>query len=292
MCMKMVLKVTIIGAGVNVLSCAVVIQEKFSEADLTIFAEKFSPETTSDGAAGLLIPFSHADASTLHEYSKLTQKYLKKPWKSPIAGKVGVSLVPCLEISNETLPVPAMSDIVYGFQPIDIKELSSFNKPEWKSGFRFLTSIIEVSKLLPYYFDKFKLNNLNNNGTAVTRRLDSLSEIASVLDVVINCLFLLAYHLENDQLVHPICNRVIRVKVPWTKAVLLDESDYGCYIIPNHDSIVLRGTHHKDQWHTSPCSNDTKFILDGCFSTCLSLKNAELIDEWVGLCPGRQRILG
>lgn len=25
-----------------------------------------------------------------------------------------------------------MSDIVYGFQPIDIKELSSFNKPEWK----------------------------------------------------------------------------------------------------------------------------------------------------------------
>ena len=61
----MVLKVAIIGAGVNGLSCAIVIQEKFPAADLTIFADKYSPETTSDGAAGLLIPFSHADASTL-----------------------------------------------------------------------------------------------------------------------------------------------------------------------------------------------------------------------------------
>ena len=53
----MVLKVAIIGAGINGLSCANVIQERFPEISLTLFADKFSPETTSDGAAGLWWPF-------------------------------------------------------------------------------------------------------------------------------------------------------------------------------------------------------------------------------------------
>ena len=46
----MVVKVAIIGAGVIGLSCATVIQEKFPHLPVTIFADKFSPGTTSDGA--------------------------------------------------------------------------------------------------------------------------------------------------------------------------------------------------------------------------------------------------
>ena len=46
----MVVKVAVIGAGVIGLSVATVLQEKFPNLFITLFADKFSPETTSDGA--------------------------------------------------------------------------------------------------------------------------------------------------------------------------------------------------------------------------------------------------
>lgn len=124
-----------------------------------------------------------------------------------------------------------------------------------RTGFRFSTFTVETSKLLPYYLNKFK----SNNGTVVARKLTNLGEIASYFQVIINCSGLGAYHLENGQLVHPICGHVIRVsftpifklyssligfgywqvKAPWIKTVLLDESDHGCYIIPRYSILSL-----------------------------------------------------
>jgi len=46
-----VLKIAIVGAVVNGPNCADFIREKFPDVALTIFAEKLSPGTTSDGAA-------------------------------------------------------------------------------------------------------------------------------------------------------------------------------------------------------------------------------------------------
>ena len=53
----MVVKIAIIGAGVVGLSCATVIQERFPHSPVTIIADKFSPETTSDGAGKMLCIF-------------------------------------------------------------------------------------------------------------------------------------------------------------------------------------------------------------------------------------------
>ncbi len=51
----MVVKVAVIGAGVIGLSAATVLQERFPHLPITIFADKFSPGTTSDGAGGFFI---------------------------------------------------------------------------------------------------------------------------------------------------------------------------------------------------------------------------------------------
>lgn len=50
----MVVKVAVIGAGVIGLSVATVLQEKFPNLSITLFADKFSPGTTSDGAGKVL----------------------------------------------------------------------------------------------------------------------------------------------------------------------------------------------------------------------------------------------
>lgn len=48
-------KVLVVGAGVVGLSTAVCIAETLPHCSVTVVAEKFSPDTTSDGAAGILL---------------------------------------------------------------------------------------------------------------------------------------------------------------------------------------------------------------------------------------------
>ena len=46
-------RVCVIGAGVVGLSSAVRIQEELPHCDVTLLADRFSPDTTSDGSGGI-----------------------------------------------------------------------------------------------------------------------------------------------------------------------------------------------------------------------------------------------
>ena len=46
-------KVAIVGAGIMGVSTAICLQDEDPSLNLTIIAEKFSPDNTSDGAAGM-----------------------------------------------------------------------------------------------------------------------------------------------------------------------------------------------------------------------------------------------
>lgn len=50
------MKVLVVGAGVVGLSTAVCVAETLPHCSVTVIAEKFSPDTTGDGAAGILLP--------------------------------------------------------------------------------------------------------------------------------------------------------------------------------------------------------------------------------------------
>ena len=66
------------------------------------------------------------------EYSRGTWEFLESLWKSPLGGKLGVSLVPCLTTSDKENSLPLYSDFVYGFQVLTKDELAVYKKPEWK----------------------------------------------------------------------------------------------------------------------------------------------------------------
>lgn len=51
------MRVAVIGAGVIGLTTAVAVKSAFPNFQVTIFAEKFSPNTTGDGSAGLWSPY-------------------------------------------------------------------------------------------------------------------------------------------------------------------------------------------------------------------------------------------
>ena len=48
--------VAVVGAGIIGLSTAVCILERDPTVKVTVIADKFTPNTTSDGAAGLIMP--------------------------------------------------------------------------------------------------------------------------------------------------------------------------------------------------------------------------------------------
>jgi len=53
-------RVGIVGAGVVGLNTAIALQDEFGDAvKITIIAERFNEDTTSDGAAGLFLPASY-----------------------------------------------------------------------------------------------------------------------------------------------------------------------------------------------------------------------------------------
>lgn len=63
----MVKKVAIVGAGVVGLSCAVKIAESVNSSaniEVCVFSDKFSPNTTGDGSAGLWGPYLTCDTTS------------------------------------------------------------------------------------------------------------------------------------------------------------------------------------------------------------------------------------
>lgn len=56
------------------------------------------------------------------------------------------------------------------------------------------------------------------------------------------------------------------------------------------ETVVLGGTHQKDDFNTKPCPFDAKFIHSGCVAKVAALKNCKVREEWVGLRPGRKTV--
>lgn len=73
---------------------------------------------------------------------------------------------------------------------------------------------------------------LKSGGKIVRKRIESFDEL-HMFDLVINCAGLGAKVFVKDDIeLYPIRGQVIRVKAPWVKEAVIDDSDDGNYIIP------------------------------------------------------------
>uniref|UniRef100_A0A8C5J0M3 D-amino-acid oxidase n=1 Tax=Junco hyemalis TaxID=40217 RepID=A0A8C5J0M3_JUNHY len=104
------MRVAVIGAGVIGLSSALCIQEQFQSLlpslQLEIYADRFTPHTTSDGAAGLWQPYV-SDRGNLQEtlWNKETFDHLLGQLHSPAAKEMGLFLISGYNLFREPPPV-------------------------------------------------------------------------------------------------------------------------------------------------------------------------------------------
>ncbi|KAF5285526.1 hypothetical protein FQA39_LY16591 [Lamprigera yunnana] len=274
--------VAIIGCGVIGLTTATAIQDEYKSAvRVTIFADKFSPNTTSDIAAGLWGPYIMQDT----ESEKLDHDYFLHLWKSGYASEAGISLHLVKKLSRECEDSLDYPNIVYGGHRIpekQLQELSGRHKKEYKSGCTFVSFICEPKIFLPFLQKRF----LANGGMIIGVQIDDFAELSD-FDLIVNCTGLGSKAITKDALMTPIRGQVARVHAPWLFHTIQDDENY---VVTNHTSIVLGGTEQMGDTDMNPRKSDTDTILKCAYNFVPALKNAPLLFQTVGLRPGRNQV--
>lgn len=273
-----------VGAGVVGLTTATLLQEALPGASVTVLADKFGQETTSDGAAGIFRPglqFRGDNEADARRWLADSYGYYKRILESGIGAEAGVKNLSGYHFSNKYPKIvwnALLKPLLEEYRECTEDELRFHG---YKYGTFMTTMLTECRKFLPYLTRKFTARG----GRMERRHLDSLEELADHYDIVCNCSGFGAKELCQDLTVTPIRGQVFKVKAPWVKNFYYE--DYDAYILPGFDAVTLGGTREFDCYDAEVNKYDSQRIWERCVAVVPSLKNAEVLREWVGWRPYR-----
>ncbi|KAM6463853.1 D-aspartate oxidase isoform 1-T2 [Liasis olivaceus] len=280
-------RIVVVGAGLMGLSTAVCISDSITNCSVSVTADRFSPNTTSDVAAGMLIPHLYP-GTTIHQqkqWFRETFDHLLSICNSSEASEAGIHLVSGWQIFK-AIPeekTPFWSDVVLGFRSMTEKELMKF--PQHKYGQAFTTLKCDCPSYLIWLEKRLK----ENGGQVHVKKIEDLWELHHDFDIVVNCSGIGSQKLTGDLEIYPIRGQVLKVHAPWIKHFIRD-GDGLTYIYPGIHNVTLGGAREKDNWNLSPDPIISKNILDRCSALEPSLQTAENIKVRVGLRPSRSAV--
>lgn len=287
-------KYIVLGAGINGLSCAFRLSERYPEARIEIVSEHFSPNTTSDVAAGLWEPYLSGDTSQklLRKWSRDTYQYFHQLWRSGHADTCGVSLIPLITCSGSSVPDDIFwKDFVLSFQDLTQQRLEQLGREhgeEYRSGIEFMTFTCEPTKLMRMY-----TTALESRGVSFRcRKINSFQELVQEQPtyspiVIINCLGIGSKAILNDSQLGPSRGQVRRVEAPWLFYAFANDS---AYVIPNTGSVTMGGIKQVGDYELKARERDAMAINRGCCTIIPALERAPIKGDFAGLRPLRQAV--
>lgn len=297
-------RVVIVGAGVIGLSTALHLLERFpGQLDVTIVADKFSPDITSDLAGMILLQVdfrtpeekkrsTYNQDAEIQRWTRATIQKYHSIYTSEENAKVQICLRNGYVFLSSPLPDPWYKDDVTGFRHIalDSAEASRLHVPDdcvdiWS----FSTYLVDNSSYMRWLMEKVKARG----GVKIEQRTISSLEELSSYHTIINCTGLRACDLVGDKLVHPVRGQAVLVEAPWvTNWVVHYPNDPSkvTYILPRAHDVTLGGTVESGDWSTQPRPHTANEILENCQRFSPSLRGAKIVREWAGLRPLRDPI--
>ena len=281
----------VIGAGVAGLPIAAMLTRNRFKPQVTLIAEEFSPNITSD-AAGAAIRIT--DDKTFNDDPRKvkwiaeTYKYVMELFSSPLASQLNVTMVATYAIFEGSKEIdPYLKDSVLGFRDVGAEEKKILNIPQDKNAWCYNTFVMPCTPYLSWQMTQFK----TNGGTVVQKKLKSLQELDGTYDVVVNCSGLGSRELVNDHKVYPVRGQAVLLNAPWVKhSITVEIGDQVTYLYPRGAAVMLGGTAQIGDWSKEISSSDRQDIIARCSQYVPSLAQAEVIDEWVGIRPGCKRV--
>lgn len=280
-------RVAVVGAGIVGLSTAINIQKLLPQAEVTIFADRFTKDTTSHGAGGLFRPnVEHllgVHPETVKRWSVDGFRFYSSLAISPEASESGHMILPGYVFSNTPVQNPLYRSIVFSFHELSKEELNKLGV-NYKYGYQVTTVVTDSSRYLPWLMTRFK----ENGGRVEPRTIRSLEEFVGEYDLVVNCAGFRSRELVGDTSVYPVRGHLIRLRAPWIKNWVYTED--SAYFIPGFDSVAIGGIRQKNNFSLDIDPKDTVGILERCQRLWPSLKGASIISEWVDLRPHRDPV--
>jgi len=278
------MKVAVVGGGVVGLTTALLVQEENPNIQVTVIAEKFSPDTTSDVAAGIFSwKMGVVPGSDPWLWPNQAWSWYKTLLKENRPDVTGVSNLPVLYFSQyaaELVENPVMEKLCNVYRRMNERELNLAQPAgKFKHGVYFHTMQIDTGLYLKYLTDRF----IAAGGQLVQGKVSSLTEVDA--DVVVNCAGLGARWLANDKSVLPLRGQVLQVEAPWIKTCLYADD---VYIIPGQRYVTVGGLRQYNEWMTEEEPHDSARIWSRALRTFPTLAGAKILGAKVGLRPHRK----
>lgn len=251
----------VLGAGVNGLTTARVLQRRYGNAGVTvtIYAKALPPDTTSNIAGGFWAPTGLFDPSvapaTFHEQFSAAARISNRAYQLLVGPEYGVRWIDTFRLYRDEAH---LSEELEGGN--DLYPAQQVHRdPDNYFGFPFVreykTMLIEPQAYLRALLRDFYIAG----GKLTVKEFRDRRELMRLPErVIFNCTGLGARALFNDQKLGPVRGQL---------AILLPqpEIDY-CYLgpghmFPRHDGIVLGGTFDHDDWSLAPRADQRDNII-------------------------------
>ena len=268
--------ILVIGGGVNGLSTGICLLE--DGWNVTICSSEFSPNTTSDVAAALWYPFLPAPVEKTNIWGSRTYDILKLLSAEKDAG---IEMTQTFEYFRSQQPDPTWISTVDKFERIT-EDLPS----DYVECFSFISQVIEMPIYLNWLMDRYKLLG----GKLEKRTVDNFSKLPAEFLIIVNCTGLSSGELCNDSEVYPVRGQIIRIKPLLSQMHLDQQVPTLAYIVPRSNDMILGGVAQEGKWSLESTEEDRNYIMEKCSKIIPDLKNAEIIEDIVGLRPGRTEV--
>lgn len=271
----MAARITVIGAGVIGLSCAVRLAEAGHPAD--VLARELPLETTSAVAGGLWMPFLAEPADLITRWARRSYQVFAELLEDNDTRRTGVVARPGYIVGVRQRP-DFTDGLPVGLTPV------SHPHPDHRSGWHLTVPIVDMTVYLPYLVQRLQAAG----GTLTRMPLTALP----TRGIVVNCSGLAGRALAADPSTYPIRGQVVRMSNPGITEWWTDESapDRLTYVLPQTRHIVVGGTAQVGDYETTPDEQTARQIIERARRLVPALDRAEVIAHRVGLRPGRATV--